>query len=44
MIQNVVEKSMTVCDNTIEAENLVDFFKSLGKKGLNLSQKVVNLF
>ena len=28
---------MTVSDNTIEAENLGDFFKNLGKNGLNVS-------
>ena len=32
--------SMTVSDNTIKAEGLGDFFKSLGKKGLNVSKKV----
>ena len=31
---------MTVCDNTIQAEGLSDFFKNLGKKGLNVSKKV----
>ena len=30
---------MTVSDNTIGAESLGDFFKSLGKKGLNASKK-----
>ena len=30
---------MTVSDNTIEAESLSDFFKNLGKKGLNVSKK-----
>ena len=28
------KKSMTVSDNTIQAESFGDFFKSLGKKGL----------
>ena len=31
-------KSMTVSDNTIQAEGLGDFSKSLGKKGLNVSK------
>ena len=31
---------MTVSDNTIEEEILGDFFKSLGKKGLNVSKKM----
>ena len=31
---------MTVYDNTIQAEGLADFFKNLGKKGLNVSKKV----
>ena len=30
---------MTVSDNTIQAEGLSDFFKNLGKKGLNVSKK-----
>ena len=34
------KKSMTVSDNTIEAEGLYDFFKNLGKKGLNVSKKM----
>ena len=29
---------MTVSDNTIKAEGLGDFFKTLGKKGLNMSK------
>ena len=33
-------KSMIVSDNTIQAEGLVDFFKKLGKKGLNVSKKM----
>ena len=33
------EKSMIVSDNTIKAEGLGDFFKNLGKKGLNVYQK-----
>ena len=32
--------SMTVSDNTILAEGLVDFFENLGKKGLNISKKM----
>ena len=35
------KKSMTVSDNTIKAEGLADFFKNLGKKGLNVSKKMV---
>ena len=31
---------MTVSDNTIKSEGLVDFFKNLGKKGLNVSKKI----
>ena len=31
---------MTVSDNTIKAEGLGDFFKNLGKKGLNASKKM----
>ena len=34
------KKSMTVSDNTIEAEGLSDFFKNLGRKGLNVSKKM----
>ena len=34
------KKSMTVIDNTIEAEGLSDFFKNLGEKGLNVSKKM----
>ena len=34
------KKSMIVSDNTIEAEGLGDFFKNLGKKGLNASKKM----
>ena len=33
------KKSMTVSDDTIKAEGL-DFFKNLGKKGLNVSKKM----
>ena len=32
-------KAMIVSDNTIQAEGLGDFFKNLGKKGLNVSKK-----
>ena len=35
------KKSMTVSDDTIKAEGLGDFFKNLGKKGLNVSKKMV---
>ena len=31
---------MIVSDNTIEPEGLSDFFKNLGKKGLNVSKKM----
>ena len=31
---------MTVSDNTIQSEGLEDFFKNLGKKGLNVSKKM----
>ena len=34
------KKSMTVCDNTIKTEDLGDFFKNLGKKGLIGSKKM----
>ena len=33
-------KSMIVSDNVIQAEGLGEFFKNLGKKGLNLSKKM----
>ena len=34
------KKSMIVSDNVIQAEGLVDFFKNLGKKRLNVSKKM----
>ena len=34
------KKSMIVSDNVIKAEGLGDFFKNLGKKGLNVSKKM----
>ena len=34
------KKSMTVSDDTIKAEGLGDFFKNLGKEGLNMSKKM----
>ena len=34
------KKSMIVSDNTIQAEKLVDSFKNLGKKVLNVSKKM----
>ena len=34
------KKSMIVSDNVIQAEGLCDFFKNLGKKGLNVSKKM----
>ena len=33
---------MIVSDNVIQAEDLGDFFKNLGKKGLNVSKKMAN--
>ena len=38
------KKSMTVTDNTINAECLGDFFKNLRKKGLNVSEKKAKSF
>ena len=35
------KKTMIMSDNTIQAEGLGDFFKNLGKKGLNVSKKMV---
>ena len=37
------KKSMTVSDSTIKAQGLGDFFKNLGKKGLNVSKKMANV-
>ena len=34
------KKSMTVSDITIQAKGLGDFFKNLGRKGLNASKKM----
>ena len=34
------KKTMIVSDNVIQAEELGDFFKNLGKKGLNASKKM----
>ena len=34
------KKSMIVSDDTIQAEGLGDFFKNLGKKGLNVSKEM----
>ena len=34
---------MTVTDNTIKAEVLGDFFKNLGKRGLNISKMTKNV-
>ena len=31
---------MIVSDNVVQAESLDDFFKNLGKKGLNVSKKM----
>ena len=35
-------KSMTVSDATIEAEGLIDFFKSFGRAAVNFGKKVAN--
>ena len=32
--------SMTVSDNTIQAEGLIEFFRNLGKNWLNISKKM----
>ena len=34
------KKTMIVSDNVIQAERLGDFFKNLGKRGLNVSKKM----
>ena len=34
------KKTMTVSGHTIKAEGLSEFFKNLGKKGLNVSKKM----
>ena len=34
------EKTMIVSDNVVQAEGLGDYFKNLGKKGLNVSKKI----
>ena len=34
------KKSMILVDNTKEAEDIGDFFKNLGKKGINVSKKM----
>ena len=34
------KKYMTISDNTLRAEGLGNFFKNLGKKGLNVSKKM----
>ena len=36
------KKSMIVSDNTIEAENLGDVFKNIGKKRHDVSKKMAN--
>ena len=38
------KKSMIVSGNTIQAEGLGDFFKNLGKKGLNVSKKMAKTY
>ena len=43
--RRVVEKnSMIVGDKTIQAEGLGDFFKKLGKKGLNASRTMAKMY
>ena len=37
------KKYMTVSDDAIKAEGLGDFFKNLGKKGLNVSKKMARI-
>ena len=37
------KKTMIVSDNVIQAEGLGDFFKNLGKKGLNVSKKMAKI-
>ena len=36
----IEKKAMIVSDNVIQAEGLGNFFKNLGKKGLNVSKKM----
>ena len=38
------KKSLTVSDDTIKAEGFGDFFKNIGKKGLNVSKKMAKTF
>ena len=41
VVQFVIEKkSLTVSDDTVLGEGLQDFFKNLGRKGLNISKKM----
>ena len=35
---------MTISDNTVIAEILGDFFKNVGKNGLNVSKKMAKVF
>ena len=37
------KKTMIVSDNVIQAERLGDFFKNLGKKGLDVSKKMAKI-
>ena len=37
------KKSMTVSDNTIEAEGLSDFFKNLGKSSVKVGKKLAKI-
>ena len=37
------KKSMTVSDNTIEAEGLSDFFKNFGKSSVKISKKLAKI-
>ena len=36
----MIKKTIIVSDNVIQAEGLGDFFKNLGRKGLNVSKKM----
>ena len=38
------KKSKTVSADTIQDEDLSDFFKNLGVKGLNVSKRMANFF
>ena len=40
IVRFLIKESVTVSDITIQAEGLGDFFKTIGKKGLNVSKKM----